>query len=111
MSRLYNVVPKNAYYIDYKPRCFIYNFEVISVQTFIIKRKIFAVFLKLLSQQQSLYTMNSIKLYRSVKPRRIFSMGSSPRQSGQTKIFKLSLSMIFFYLNITNTSETLKTIN
>ena len=32
--------------------------------------------------------LNSIKPYRSVKPRPFFSMGSFPRQSGQTKIFK-----------------------
>ena len=34
-----------------------------------------------------LHTVNSIKSYGSVKPRRFFSMGSFSRQSGQAKIF------------------------
>ena len=43
-------------------------------------------------------TVNSIKPYRSVKPRRFFSMGSFPRQSSQTKVFTLCVFSIFFLL-------------
>ena len=55
------------------------------------------------------YTINSIKAYRSVKPRRFVSMGSFPRQSGQKKIspfpscpfshISFSLLFILFLLN------------
>ena len=43
-------------------------------------------------------TVNSIKPYRSVKPRIFFSIDPFPRQSCQTKIFTSCL-LIFFRLN------------
>ena len=55
---------------------------------------------------EALHTVNSIQPYRCVTPLKFFSMGSFPRQSGQTNIITSCLLLfVLFYTNLVTLLE------